>query len=398
MSGGGERAIYTGFFATPFRAPYNPHGKRWDVQETSSVFQWQGVGGALVAAFGVLFFLLLSALVVFEVYRRRTRLRERVAHEARAMLEILEEHSLSPEEIKIVADLVTKHAAMDPLRAVTTRQDFDRCVEAEMKDLASRGDQRSFEQMGLKLRDVRGTLGLDYIPYGQPIHSTREIHPGQWMSVARAGDTVPQWMRMVVEEVDESYLTLSRQPKPGEPNVAVAAGDEIRCSMWRDDDARYTFGTTVAFIEEIPSVWRLAHTRELNRLQARGHFRVRHDQTSIVELLNAPVDGDLADVKNRRAVAKLRSRITSLSAGGCALVVQQPVSRHMLVRIFLEIPRQREPLPIEARIVAESPISGGRYLLRTTFAGIDDATREQVSQYVLQRQHLMIVSPTKATG
>ena len=365
---------------------------------SSAISQWSGVGGAALAVLGFLFVLLVSALLVFEIYRRRRRLHERVAHEARAMIEILEEHSLSPEEVRIVADLVTKHAALDPLRAVTTRQEFDRCVEAEMSDLAGRGNQLQFEQMGLKLRDVRGILGLDYIPYGQPIQSTREIHPGQWMSVARAGDAVPQWMRMVVEEVDESYLTLSRQPKPGEPNAAIAAGDEIRCSMWRDDDARYTFGTTVSILEEVPRVWRLAHTRDLNRLQARGHFRVRHDQTSVIELLNAPVDGNLSDVKDRRAVAKLRGRITSLSAGGCALVVQQPVSKHMLVRIFLELPRQREPLSIEARIVAESSISGGRYLLRTTFAGIDDADREQVSQYVLQRQHSMIVSPTKATG
>ena len=344
-----------------------------------------------------LFLGLLGFGVWVDMRRRRQKTRRRVQNEIKSMMEIIRERSFSEEEIKILVNLVKRRASLHPLRAITTRHDYDRCVDEEMAALEKKNQPREFERMGLLLRDIRGILGLDYVPFGQRIHSTREIHSGQLITVAKAGETTPKWARVIVGEVDEAYFTLLPRAKAGGSFPAFGEGDALRCRMWRDDDARYVFTTKIISEESGPRSWRAKHTHDLKRVQARSHFRIRHDQTTTVSILNGSVDGKMDNASDRHAVTKMRGRITSISAGGCALVMQQPVSKRVLLRISLELPAE-EPLPLEARIVATSPISGGRHLIRATFVGLDDTRRDRVAKYVLHRQQHALHEDEKAAG
>jgi len=84
-------------------------------------------------------------------------------------------------------------------------------------------------------------------------------------------------------------------------------------------------------------------------------------------------------------VTRMRGRITSLSAGGCAVVLKQPVARQVMLRLGIEMPGGKT-LETEADIVASSAISGGRYLLRLQFVGLSDEERDLIARYVLQKQ------------
>ncbi len=348
----------------------------------------------LVAA---LFLGLLWAGVWIDSRRRKQKTRRRVQSEIEAMMEIIRERNFSEEEIKILVELVKHRAPLHPLRAITTRLDYDRCVDEEMAALEKKNNPGEFERIGLLLRDIRGILGLDYVPFGQRIHSTREIHAGQFVSVAKADEATPKWMRMIVDEVDEAYFTLAPRAKAGDSMPAIGEGDMLRCRMWRDDDARYVFTTEIISAESGPLSWRAKHTRDLKRVQARGHFRIRHDQTTTIAILNGSVDGNMDNVSDRHAVTKMRGRITSISAGGCALVIQQPVSKQVLLRISLDLPGG-DPVPLEARIVATAPISGGRNLVRASFVGLDDTRRDRVAKYVLHRQQHTLSEDQEVAG
>jgi hypothetical protein len=301
------------------------------------------------------------------------------------MMEIIRERNFSEEEIKILLNLVKRRASLHALRAITTRHDYDRCVDEEMAALEKKNDPKEFERIDLLLRDIRGILGLDYVPFGQRIHPTREIHPGQSVTVAKANEATLKWIRITIDEGDEAYYTFSPRAKKGDSVPSIRAGDELRCRMWRDDDARYVFATEIISTESDPRSWRAKHTHDFKRVQARSHFRIRHDQTTTVSILNGPVDGNMENASGRHTVTKMRGRITSLSAGGCALVMQQPVSKQVLLRISLELSAE-EPLPLEARIVATSTISGGCHLVRATFVGLDDTWCDRVAKYALHRQ------------
>ena len=103
-------------------------------------------------------------------------------------------------------------------------------------------------------------------------------------------------------------------------------------------------------------------------------------------MISKPLDElDVQRLAERPLVTKLRGRITNLSAGGCALVVQQSIPGQVLLRIVVELD-DWEPFDLFARIVATTPISGGRTFVRTSFVAIDDEKRDKIARYIMRRQ------------
>ena len=344
---------------------------------------------------GLGFAALLFAAVAYEVYRRVNAIRERRAAEWRHVREILDEREVAPESRALLERLIKRHGSATPLHVVTTRDGFERCVEAEMAALQSKKEPSAFEDSGQRLRDIRVDLGLDYVPVGQRIHSTRELHEGQWLSMAREEEDKPQWFRVMLEDLNEAYFYVVLKDAPASAAPRIDPGVRVRCRLWRDEDARYLFNTEIAAYDEPPATWRLHHTKELRRTQARRHFRVRHDQQVTVGIINAPVDGNKDDVRRQRVVTRLRGRVTSLSAGGCAIVLKQAVARQVMLRLGIELPGG-QTLETEAEIVASSGISGGRYLLRLQFVGLSDEERDIIARYVLHKQQMRLAELGKS--
>lgn len=359
------------------------------MNETGPLVQFPVPSETTLVMLGLGFAALLFAAVGYEVYRRVNAIRARRAAEWRNVHEIFDEREMTPEARALVERLIKRHAATAPLRVVTTRDGFGYCVEAEMAALRSKRDLAVFEEHGLRLRDVRVDLGLDYIPVGQRIHSTRELHEGQWLSMAREKSDKPAWIRVMLEEVNEAYFYVVLKETPSSAAPQIDPGERVRCRMWREEDARYLFDAEIAAYDEPPAMWRVHHTTALKRTQAREHFRVRHDQAVTVGVINAPEDGETQSARHRPVVTRLRGRITSLSAGGCAVVVQQPVARQVMLRLGIELPDE-QVLETEAKIVGTSSISGGRYLVRVQFAGLSDDERDLIAKYVLKKQQMRL--------
>jgi len=199
----------------------------------------------------------------------------------------------------------------------------------------------------------------------------------------------------MVEDVNEAFVYIMVKDDAIKDPPNLPAGSRIRCSLWRDEDARYTFVTTAATHNSPPHSWRLRHTRELERTQNREDFRVRHDQPIVAGVLNAPrEDIEETPLATLPVVTRISGRITSLSAGGCAMVFSQPVARHVLLRIELDVPGVPKR-NVEIRIVTTATISGGRYLVRGRFLGLDDDMRDKIARYVLHKQQQRLAAQSK---
>lgn len=327
---------------------------------------------------------LLLGAIALEAWRRRRERRRQHEAEWRTVEEIAREKELSPAELDLLKKVIAGHAPKSPLRAVTVRQQFDKCVEDEMESLAAGPDIAALESRGQMLRDIRVRLGLDYIPYGQRIHSTRELYHSQAIWVADKSEPSVKWRRMAVGSIDEALFHLT--PQEAGPFPHFRPGDMIECRMWREDDARYSFSAPLVRVGDDPPEWSLRHTNALQRTQSRAHFRVRYEQNAAIGIVNAPVDGDMSDVEERPIVTRLRGRLTSLSGGGLAVIVDQPVPRQVLLRITLDLDVETGPVDTTARIVTTAPVSGGRYLIRAAFAGISDETRDRITHFVFHKQ------------
>lgn len=332
----------------------------------------------------VAFLAAVLSIVAREVLRRRRSQQRRLTREWESVRAILAERRVEGEDAALLERLIQRHASRSPLHAITTREGFDSAIASEI-DRQSESDPRTYEDLGIHLRALRRELGLDYVPIGHAVHSTRELHEGQWMTIARAGVEPPDWTRVMVEDVNEAYFYVMMKDGPSSAAPNLPVGSKVRCMLWRDEDARYAFETTVASHESPPPTWRVRHTASLERTQTRADFRVRHDQAVVAGVLNAPRDKDAADVRLRPVVTRISGRITSLSAGGCALVFKQAVAKHVLLRIALEVPGAK-PVDTEVQIVSTAAISGGRFLVRGRFLGLSEDTRDKIARYVLHKQ------------
>jgi c-di-GMP-binding flagellar brake protein YcgR len=321
-----------------------------------------------------------------ERFRQRKRRKQQLANAWRTVEGIIRDKELTPEEQKALRILIRKESPQDPLRVVTVRQHFDECVESLMERFRSAGDERQFAAMGTLLRDARVALALDYVPFGQRIRSTRELSGGQLVAVSLASDTTPRWLTGRVEDLNEAFLAISLDEVDARHRTEFRKGVEVRVRLWREDDARYVFTLLCAGTRDEPPAFIFYHTDRLERLQARSDYRIRHEQTTSVGVISKPLnDEDLEKLQERPLVTKLRGRITNLSAGGCALVVQQPVPGQVLLRIVVELD-DMEPFDVFARVVSTAPISGGRSLVRASFVAIDDETRDRIARYIMRRQ------------
>lgn len=351
------------------------------MSEPFRIYEWPRAGAQTFVWAVVLVLCLFACAVFIEVFRRRSQRRLRLAAEWEVVRQIAAQRDLSKAEWSVLEQLIRRHAPEAPHRAVTVRQQFDVCIERDLEEVQRLNDTEAFAGRGILLRDLRTQLGLDYIPFGQRIHSTRELYLDQIILIAGPGEGVARH-RMKVSSVDEAYFRLVPE-SPGEA-PAFRPGDELRFRMWREQDGRYVFSAKVAAIEEAPRTWVFAHAQELRRTQARAHFRIGYDQNAEISIVAAPRGDDVNDLDLRPVITRLRGRVTSLSGGGASVVVPQPLPNQVLLRFFLDIGNQ--DLQVAMRPVAVTPLFGGQYLARGPFFFADEETQDLITHFVFKRQ------------
>ncbi len=358
---------------------------------------------ALLAAGILLFF---SGAAWIEWNRRRAKAQRRGAREWDAARDLLRTKGVEAPDAALLEDWVRRFAATQPLRAVTTREGFDALVvqgmERARKDDAKKQRRDAaatlVEDLGVRLRTIRAALGLIHVPAGSSLTSTRELSEGQWMSIANGDIDPPRWFRVMIEDVNEAHLYVAYKDGPPSSAPKIPVGAPVRCSVWRADDARYTFTSEALAYDESPALWRLKHTDKLHRTQARAHYRIRHDQEIVAGVLSAPQGtADSADLAARPVITRLPGRITSLSAGGCAIVFRQSVTRHVLLRFTLDLPAEL-PLEVQTEIVSTAHISGGRFLVRSRFLGLSEDARDRIARYVHHKQQQRHSTPPAGKG
>jgi c-di-GMP-binding flagellar brake protein YcgR len=362
------------------------------MESMAALIQFPEAGGLSIAGAMLLFGSLIFGLFGNDYFKRSKQEKATIRMQLIAIEDIYEDKKLTDSEIKLMDSILGDYAPENKLKTLTTRGAFGNCMQSKMRDVSSKEDNENFRKIGVKLRDIRMALGLDYSPIGKPIFSSRELHVGQVISVAHISENKPNWIRMILKDIDEAYLYVSKQSPTDKPHFHD--GDKVQTKLWHDQDAQYSFNSRIVFHGETDAVWRLIHNEsKMKRTQAREYFRMRYEQNVSVGILNASKNEDPQMMKQRKAITNLRGKITSLSAGGCAIVFQQPIARQVFLRIELELP-DNEPMALEAKIVATSIISGGRSLIRTRFIASTLEDRDLISKFLRKQQQQELVPET----
>lgn len=332
---------------------------------------------------------LLLLAVLIDLVRRRLQRARNVEAEWRRAEEKARQKGVAQGDWNLLREVVARWMPRAPLAAVTERHHFDACIEAELADIEGRGDLEQYEAVGALLRRLRTRLGLDFVPYGQQIHSTRELGLRQRVWVAPVSPVPPDWFRTRVAEVTEAHFALTPWPGAEGAPPTFEPGEEVRCHMRRDDDARYAFIATLLRFEPAPPVWVFHHTAKLNRIQSREYYRAHIDQeTTVAILAQHTPDVALAD---RTVRIRLEGRVTSLSGGGLAVVVDQSIAVETVVRVGLKLPGEK-PIQVYVRVVDDEPVADGHHWIRGAFIEMTEETRDRITHYVSQRQQMLLAS------
>ncbi len=328
----------------------------------------------------VLLGLLLVAYVVARIRGARSR-RRRLEQEILDIRDLAREKGLLEKERRLIENFVRRRSPNDPMRVVTERRWFNKCVAAEMKSLARQVSGEKFAGRGAALRSVRRRLGLDYVSAGQAVETTRDLHTGQLIWASPATET--DWVRTRLVHLDEAYLQL--QILNSDQPLSLQSGTKMRCRLGRLDDARYVFESNVAETRKGPPAVLLTHCESMKRIQTRAHFRIRFRQIVTVGIVGVDAALDGGGASRTPESTTLRVNIANLSAGGVAVVAQQDLPLNIGMRFKLSLPGY-DPWDVIAKVVSTSPLSGGRNLIRGAFVGVGDEIREAIANHVMQEQ------------
>ena len=357
------------------------------LQESTGLVHWGQTSSTTLLLVALIFAALLVAAFIIEFFRQRRRRAESVKTAWALVESIAIEKELTESERNALTAIVKRWDPDEPERAVTLRQHFDICVDKEMEMLRQQGDEALMERIGVTLRDVRVKLALDFVPIGQRIYSTRELFRGQELWLSRESDSPPRWVRAHASNVDEACLYVAPIEGYDPARPPLSTGDSCNFRLYRDEDARYLFSAPFVRRQLDPLELLFRHTSALKRVQAREHFRVRHEQNTNVGIMNAPLDTESPTTRDRRIVTRTRGKITNISAGGFALLVPQAIPAQVLIRVTLELELEAtEPFDVDARIVGTTPLPGGRCLVRAAYYDVDDDRRDLIARYVVHRQ------------
>ena len=329
-------------------------------------------------------FLVFAGTIGLELYRRGARARQQLAEEWIEAGQLMVEKDLAADQRQAVEKLLRRRTPKSPYRTLTRRAAFDECVAAEVEGQRRKLDFAQMEELGAFWRSIRAALGLEFVPLGQTIASTRDLYLDQRMWVAPASGAEPgKWHSATVTAVNEAHFLIVVEDAP---QNRVRDGATVHCRLWRDDDGRYAFDVVLARAENRPAGWVMQHTDRLQRTQSRAHYRVTHEQAADIALVEAPRDGNYEGMHQREKVAKVNGRVVSLSGGGFAVTVSQPLPAQVLLRLRIEMDAAAGDVVVVGKIVGSQALYAGRYLVRCSFVEISDEERDVVTQYVFRRQ------------
>ena len=357
------------------------------------------LGAAADPAFWVIagaLFVLIVVAVLLEFRRRRHSRRVQIVAERKLVDEISAEKQLDGDEKKALWRLIDTYFPQTPLAVVKDRSIFDQAVQQEIQAVQSPKNEHLLRQAGLMLRSVREKLDFQYVPMGQPISSTRELYEGQIVWLGKEKEP-SHWYECAVSAVDEAFLHVTLIGERAGHGASFKPGEDLRCRLWREDDARYIFSLRLASCSGDPVTCTLCHTSDLNRMQAREYYRIHYTQDALLNLLHSP-DAAGAEVQQEpRIVAKWPAHFVSLSAGGFAIVAQKPLPADVLVKITIELPGE-QPFETQACTVGGETLPGERHLIRARFTEITEEKRDLIARYVSLRQQPILAQSIEQAG
>ena len=335
---------------------------------------------ALCVVVASLLFLVLFDIAAYYRYRRQVRERQWRTFDAIATL-----HRLIPSEITLLKRLV-RHAPDDsPVSGINSPANFDLCVEQEIAQIAREGGTtENIDETTSLISSMRRKLGLDYVTRGHFFRSTHSLAPNQELKItAGSGDAAWELLSSVVR-VSEREIMISVPEKRGE-SYALEEGAKIVVEFVRENDAIYRFPSRILknFSGRLPLVF-IAHSRDMERIQLRRHFRIETEmpvryRVLAAEQLEKPLEAFIGVERWEEGT------VTNISGGGALIELTGEISNGDYINFDTGLDDEKTQVNLTCEVVRITH-EGDSKIAHTAFVGITERVRDKIIKYVFQRQ------------
>jgi len=339
----------------------------------------------LIAVAGILFVL---AILIEWLHRRGAR-KSSIASSIRDFERLVQRKGLTREETKLMYRLAKRSRIATPLPLATSALRFDEAVRAELDRLRQTADEG--DAVARVCSAIREKLGLTEIPPGHGLPSTRFLPGGQRLVIGKADVPAEPGYPAEVVSVADTGITVSWPARGGE-KAKLSTGDRLRIAMWRSNDARYSFDTTVkSIIQEPEPRLELRHAAALVRVQSRKCYRIQVNMPLVLHYVPGeraePATSVDTPVHAVSRTHRISARLTTLSGGGISMVCDQSIPVDAVLRSHIPIEGSGTPVPVACRVVsAATSRTRGRYVLRAEFIAVDEEDRDRIFRYVSLKQ------------
>ena len=244
-----------------------------------------------------------------------------------------------------------------------------------------------------ELQAIRSHLHFDHAVFGEVLHSTHTLPPGQQVRMLVFHAERERNLYGMVTAIHDDGLTVELLDKASHISW-VRRGAEVTLSVLRAGDAEY-HGVSHVLERNTGAACTLtlAHVSQLSRHQRRAYFRipVRLDvliwpltehQTRTYE------QSGRVDIAPESVPAE--GLLTSLSGGGASILLSQPIVYNALISVTLILSPRHHIYHVTARIARVTQIADMRYRISIAFLDATQRETEQIIRFVLktERQRL----------
>jgi len=333
--------------------------------------------------------ILFIVAIAIELLRRRSVAQGNITSSRRDFELLAARKGLTRQEIRQMYELAKRAHVASPFPLATSALRFDEAIDAELGRLKRTVDEG--DSVAQVYSAIREKLGLNDIPLGHALPSSRFLSVGQQLVVGKTDARTEPGYPAEIVALDDAGITVS-WPVRGDKQADVHVDDRLRVAMWRPNDARYFFDTDVKnILSEMEPRLVLRHTRDITRIQSRKFYRVEVSIPLVLHYVpgervvsEASVDMPVGAVSR---VRRFSARLTTLSGGGMSMVCDQNIPVDSVLRSHIPLEGVSIPVPVACRVLSASTSRRpGKYVLRTQFVAIDEEDRDRLFRYVSLKQ------------
>ena len=241
------------------------------------------------------------------------------------------DEGFSQKEIDLLHELAIKSNLGEPTALFFSQDTLDECIRSLVRDMRLSGTENEKEDHDFlsKLYDYRKKLEMKKPAVKHGIVNSRQISDGQNLRVLLKNIGV--FKSQIVRNSSE-YIVISRptSDKHELPSNFSWQGEKILIYFWRNEDAGYTFDSSVQdeiFTKALPCL-RISHTESLKRTQKRKSIRIRTHKPAFLY----PINNE--DEAGRPEEAPgLKCFLEDLSDTGCAVSVGGKATANLRLKV-----------------------------------------------------------------